>query len=190
MMRQEAIGLISEDKYLEQERTSEIKSEYFKGEVFAMAGASREHNMIVANLIAALVLQLKKRQCIVYPSDMRLKVEKSGLYTYPDVMVVCDKEKFLDEKEDTLLNPDVIIEVLSDSTEGYDRGEKFLNYRQIDSLKEYVMVWQKKRKIEKYSKANTLVWTLTETDENKQSILLDSIDCKLELIDIYDKIGI
>ncbi|HLC15340.1 MAG TPA: Uma2 family endonuclease [Thermodesulfovibrionia bacterium] len=187
-MQHEAIRLISEDEYLEQERASETKSEYFRGEVFAMAGASREHNMIVANIIAELVLQLKKRQCIVYPSDMRLKVEQSGLYTYPDVMVVCDKEEFSDKKKDTLLNPVVIIEVLSDSTERYDRGEKFFNYRQVDSLKEYVLVWQKRQKIEKYSRVNNTLWTLSETDDNNQSVLLDSIGCKLELVNVYDKV--
>ena len=189
-MQQEAIHLMSEEEYLEQERASETKSEYFRGEVFAMAGASREHNLITANIIAELVLQLKNKPCRVYPSDMRLKVERSGLYTYPDVMVVCDEEKFIDDKKDTILNPDVIIEVLSDSTESYDRGEKFFNYRQIDSLKEYILIWQKRKKIEKYSRVNSPLWTLTETDDNNQSISLDSIECKLELVNVYDKIEI
>ena len=189
-MQQEAIQLMSEEEYLEQERASKTKSEYFRGEVFAMAGASREHNLITANIIAELVLQLKNKPCRVYPSDMHLQVEKSGLFTYPDVMVVCDKEKFIDDKKDTILNPDVIIEVLSDSTESYDRGEKFFNYRQIDSLKEYILVWQKRKKIEKYSRVNSPLWTLTETDDNNQSISLDSIECKLELVNVYDKIEI
>jgi len=188
-MQQEAIRLISEDEYLKQEISSEIKSEYFRGEVFAMAGASMEHNLIVANIIIELGLQLKNKPCRVYPSDMRLKVEKTGLYTYPDVMVVCDKkEEFVDNKKNTLLNPDVIIEVLSDSTESYDRGEKFFNYRQLDSLKEYVLVWQKRQKIEKYSRVNSTMWTLTETDEQNQAILLDSIGCTLDMANVYDKV--
>ena len=187
-MQHEAIQLISEDEYLEMERASDTKNEYFKGEIYAMSGASRKHNLIVANLIMEIGLQLKNKPCRVYPSDMRLKVEKTSLHTYPDIMVVCGPERFVDEKEDTLLNPDVIIEVLSDSTESYDRGEKFLNYRQIDSLKEYVLIWQKQAKIEKYSRVNTTSWTLSETNETQQSISLDSIECTLDIASVYDKI--
>ncbi|QTA84550.1 Uma2 family endonuclease [Desulfonema magnum] len=188
-MRQEAkVPMISEAEYLDLERASETKNEYYQGEVFAMAGASRRHNIIVSNIIGRLNYQLIKKPCIAYPSDMRLKIEASGLYTYPDVMVVCGEEKFGDEKQETLLNPDVIIEVLSDSTESYDRGKKFENYRKLDSLREYVLISQNCRKIEKYARTEKRQWLLTESDEENPTIILESIGCELKLSEVYDKI--
>ncbi|QTA93322.1 Uma2 family endonuclease [Desulfonema magnum] len=186
-MQQQAVSMISEAEYIEQERTAEIKSEYYQGEIFAMAGASRKHNLIVANVIGELRYQLKNKPCRTYPSDMRLKTEATGLYTYPDVMVVCGDEKFTDERQDTLLNPDVIIEVLSDSTESYDRGRKFQNYRKVGSLKEYVMISQHCRKIERFHKNEKQQWVLTESDKENPSVFLESIGCELELSEIYDK---
>ncbi len=187
-MRQHAISYISEEAYLELESASETKNEYFNGEIFAMAGASRRHNLIVANVIISLGSQLKNKPCRVYPSDMRLKIEKTGLNTYPDVMVVCDEEEFTNEKQDTLLNPDVIIEVLSDSTEKYDRGEKFKQYRQLESLKEYVMISQNYRSIEKFFRDKNGQWILTEADEQNPFIVLESSGCRLEISDVYDKV--
>ncbi|MFP4346662.1 MAG: Uma2 family endonuclease [Desulfococcaceae bacterium] len=187
-MHHEKIESMTEAEYLDRERVAEYKSEFFSGEMFAMTGASRNHNLIVTNLIRELSGQLKKTPCRVYPSDMRLKVEKTGLYTYPDVMVVCGEHRFADtEKRDTLLNPDVIVEVLSDSTEKYDRGDKFAHYRRIDSLTEYLLISQKKPKIERYFKNSTGLWTLMETDDSRSEILLDSIGCTLSLEEIYDK---
>jgi len=185
-MQQKAFNYIFESEYVEMERNSETKSEYYNGEVFAMSGASEKHNLIVSNLIFSLQLRLKKTPCRVYPSDMRLKV-KTGLYTYPDIMVVCGNRKFDDEKSDTLLNPDVIIEVLSDSTENYDRGRKFQNYQQIDSLKEYVMISQHRQKTEKYSRNKKGNWMLAESDKDNPFIILESVGCKLEHSEIYDK---
>ena len=124
------------DEYLALERKAEYKSEYFGGEIFAMTGASRKHNLVAGNIFAALHLQLKKRPCEIYPSDMRVKVSPTGLYTYPDVAVVCGEPMFDDEQKDTLLNPTVLVEVLSKSTASYDRGEKFEHYRKIKSLAE------------------------------------------------------
>ncbi len=195
-MLQKEISGISEAEYLEYEMASEIKYEYYQGEIFAMAGASREHNLITANIIGELRNQLKKKPCRLYPSDMRLQIETTGLYTYPDVMVVCGEEKFLDEKENTLLrqssvtllNPDIIIEVLSDSTEGYDRGVKFSHYRKLRSLKEYVMISQRIRKIERYFRNEDQQWVLTETDDEHPAIILEAIDCKLDISEVYDKI--
>ncbi len=186
-MQHQAVSTIPEAEYLEQERASEIKSEYYKGEIFAMAGASRKHNLIVANVITTLNVQLKKKPCRTYPSDMRLKIKEMELYTYPDVMVVCGDEKFGDEKQDTLLNPDVIIEVLSDSTERYDRGRKFENYRKAESLKEYVMISQNCRKIERFYKNERGQWELTESDEENPLVFLESIGCELEISEVYDK---
>jgi Uma2 family endonuclease len=190
-MEHKAARFISENEYLAIESASDVKSEYFRGEVFAIAGATREHNIIVANVIAELIVQLKKRRCIVYPSYMRLKVQKTGLYAYPDGMIICDKkEVFADEKKTTLLNPDVIIEVLSDNTESYDRGEKFFHYRQLDSLKEYALIGQRRKKIEKYAKTTGPFWTLSETDDENSIMRLDSIGCQLDLANVYDKLEI
>jgi len=186
-MQQRAVSMIFEDEYLESEEISDIKHEYYQGEIFAMAGASRKHNLIVSNVITSLNIQLKKRACRVYPSDMRLKIETTGLYTYPDVMIVCGEERFSNEKENTLLNPDVIIEVLSDSTESYDRGKKFCNYRKLDSLKEYVLISDKCRKIEIYSRNKDNKWELTESSGNNPVISLESIGCMLDISDVYDK---
>ena len=151
-MQQNKTSEITEAEYLAEERKRPFKSEYFRGEVFAMVGASEKHNLIVANLITTLNMQLKGKPCRVYPSDMRLKIEKSKLYTYPDVMVLCGERQFVDEKNDTLLNPEVIIEVLSDSTESYDRGVKFEHYRTAPSLKEYILISQNDRKMKRYYK--------------------------------------
>ena len=116
-------------EYLALERKSETRNEYYNGEIFAMAGASREHNLIVGNLLRDIGNQLEDRPCESYPSDMRVSIEATGLYTYPDVAVVCGEPRFQDREVDTLLNPTVIIEVLSPSTEAYDRGVKFRHYR-------------------------------------------------------------
>jgi Uma2 family endonuclease len=182
-----AVEYISEAEYIEIERNSEIKHEYFDGEIFAMSGASRSHNLIVANVVIAIGNQLKKKPCRVYPSDMRLKIETTKLYTYPDAMIVCGQDKFDDDHKDMLLNPDVIIEVLSDSTESYDRGKKFENYRKIASLKEYVLISQDVRKIEKFLK-NGKFWIFAETDDDNSEMILESVGCSLNLDEVYDKV--
>ncbi|QTA84552.1 Uma2 family endonuclease [Desulfonema magnum] len=188
-MQQEAkVPMISEAEYLERERASETKNEYREGKMVAMSGASEKHCIIVVNVIGELGSQLKKKPCAAYLTNMRMKIERTGLYTYPDVMVVCGEEKFGDEKQDTLLNPDVIIEVLSDSTESYDRGKKFENYRKLDSLREYVLISQNSRKIEKYARTEKRQWLLTESDEKNPTIILESIGCELKLSEVYDKI--
>ena len=121
---------LSPQEYLAIERKSETRNEYYNGEMFAMAGASREHNLISVNLLRDIGNQLEDRPCEAYPSDMRVSIEATGLYTYPDVSVVCGEPRFEDREVDTLLNPTVIIEILSPTTEAYDRGFKFRQYRQ------------------------------------------------------------
>ena len=121
-------------EYLALERKADVRGEYLDGDMVAMSGGSREHNLIVTNIVRELSSQLKRKPCEVYPSNMRVKVSATGLYTYPDVVVVCDDPRFEDAHIDTLLNPAVIFEVLSDSTESYDRGAKFGHYRKILSL--------------------------------------------------------
>ena len=126
------------DEYLEIERNADFKSEYFNGEMFAMAGASEQHIAIVSNLTYLLVGQLKGRPCMTYSTDMKVKIAPTGLYTYPDVIVVCGELQFGDERRELLTNPTIIIEVLSKSTEAYDRGEKFDHYRTLASLSDYL----------------------------------------------------
>src|SRR5919199_1130147 len=127
---------LTPEQYLAIERKAEFKSEYYNGEMFAMAGASEPHNRIKDNLIGELHARLKVSACHSYSSDMRVKVSRTGLYTYPDIVIICGKPELEDAHGDTLLNPQVIIEVLSDSTEKYDRGKKFRHYKQIESLRE------------------------------------------------------
>lgn len=179
---------ISEAEYLDRERASETKHEYFEGEIFAMIGASEPHNLIVGNVVRELGNKLKKTPCRVYPSDMRLKIQKSGLYTYPDGMVVCEERELGDDRRDTLLNPDLIVEVLSDSTEAYDRGGKFAHYRTLDSLKAYLMISQNRRKMELYIKREDGAWTFTESGDEKPKIALTPFHCMLSHEEIYDKV--
>src|SRR2546427_2666626 len=131
------ISQLTEAEYLRLERQAELKSEYFQGEIFAMAGGSRAHSLIATNLLRELSGRLKASDCIVYNADLRVKVEATGLLTYPDISVVCGTQRFLDEQEDTLLNPTLVVEVLSDSTEAYDCGKKLEHYRQIPTCREY-----------------------------------------------------
>jgi Uma2 family endonuclease len=179
---------LSPAEYLEQERRADRKSEYFQGEVFAMAGASRRHGLIVTNLIRELGQQLKGRPCEVYASDLRLRVTPAGLYTYPDVMVVCGDVQFADDRKDTVLNPVVLIEVLSESTRDYDRGRKFEYYRTLPSLREYLTVAQDKPHVEHWTRQQEDRGMLVEFHNLSQIIPLESIACALPLAEIYDKI--
>src|SRR5436190_16681809 len=141
---------ITPQEYLELERKAATKSEYLDGEMFAMSGVLREHSIIVINITSELNSQFVERPCEVHGPDMRVKVSATGLYTYPDVAAVCGEPAFEDAHVDTLTNPQLIIEVLSDSTESYDRGKKFAHYRTIDSLREYVLVSQTECRIERF----------------------------------------
>ncbi len=180
---------LTPEEYLEIERKAEYKSEYFDGEIFAMAGARRNHNKIVGNLTGLVWQNLKGKDCEFYPSDMRVFIPKTGLYTYPDVVVVCGEPKFQDKVFDTLLNPTLLIEVLSESTESYDRGKKFQHYRSIESLREYVLVSQDEARIEKYVKQGDGFWVLSEAVGTNAKIKLDAIDCELALSEVFDKVN-
>lgn len=180
---------ISEEEYLTAERESLEKHEYFDGEIFQMSGASDKHNTINGNAFASLHFQLKKRNCKAYQSDMRVHIPKTGLYTYPGIVVVCGKPEFLsDEYLDTLTNPILIIEVLSDSTEGYDKGVKFDNYRSLDSLREYVLISQNSKRVIRYTKQTDGSWNLMDFIGDTTEIELSSIECTLLFEDIYDKV--
>lgn len=164
-----------------------MKSEYLDGEIFAMTGASRQHNLLSGNLYAAFRAQLRERGCEVYFSDMRVKVSATGLYTYPDVAVVCGDPRFEDAAVDTLLNPKVIVEILSPSTEGYDRGAKAEQYRALPSLTEYVLVAQDRIHVEHYLRQED-GWLLTETDRREDVVDLPSVGARLTLADVYDRV--
>ncbi len=174
-------------EYLAAERQATHKSEYVAGEVLAMSGASEAHNLIVANLIATLHQQLRQRDCRVYPSDMRV-VNPEKNFFYPDVTVVCGAPRFTDDRRDTLTNPTLIIEVLSDSTQDYDRGGKFAQYRRLASLQEYLVVAQTSPHIEHHTRQADGRWLLHETSDMTAVLTLASIGCQLPLAEIYDKV--
>jgi Uma2 family endonuclease len=181
---------ISPAEYLALERQAEYKSEYLNGDIFAMTGASRKHNLITGNMSAEFVRQLKGRSCEAYSSDMRVKVTATGLYTYPDVVVVCGEPQFEDDFVDTLLNPTVLVEVLSTSTERYDRIAKSSYYRTLDSLAEHLLVAQDKHRVEQYVRQPDGQWLLFDYRSLDNTVELKSIDCSLALRDIYDKVSI
>jgi len=177
-------------EYLEMERKAGYKSEYIHGEMIAMAGAGRNHNRIVLNVAASLHRQFRNRSCEAFSSDMRVRVPETGLYTYPDVVAVCDTPRFEDRETDTLVNPTVIVEVLSPSAEGYDRGAKFAHYRRIASLQEYLLISQHTPLIEHYIRQDRNRWQISETDNPEAVMDLPSIGCILKVSDIYEKIEV
>src|SRR5688572_9772274 len=179
---------LSPDEYLALERKAEIRSEYLDGDMVAMSGGSREHNLIVTNIVSELRTQLKGRPCEVYPSNMRVKVSVTGLYTYPDVVVVCGEPRFEDANVDTLMNPVVVIEVLSDSTASYDRGAKFGHYRKIGSLSEYLLVAQHEYRIEQYVRQPEGPWGRSEVRGLTGKLSLPSIPCSVNMTEIYERV--
>lgn len=180
--------LYTSAEYLEFERQSEVKHELINGEIFEMAGAVKRHNQISSNIVRLLGNQLLERECNVYSSDMRVKIALTENYTYPDVVAVCGEEIFEDEIEDTLLNPILIIEVLSKSTEGYDRGAKFECYQTIESFTEYVLISQEPFRVEQFVRKTQNEWTYFEFRKAEDVVKLNSIDCEISLQDIYHKI--
>lgn len=181
------VGL-TEEEYLRLDRESDLRHEYLDGEIVAMVGASREHNLITGNAHASLHGQLRKRPCELYANDMRVKVGTSGLYAYPDIVVTCDEPQFSDDTFDTLLNPTVLIEVLSPSTEGHDRGKKFQLYQKLRSLKEYLLIAQDTYHVDHFVRQGELNWLLTGYDGPDAMIHLPTIDCTLALANIYEKV--
>ncbi len=153
-----------------------------------MAGASESHNLIVMNVGASLHQQLRNRPCRVYPSDLRLKIPRTGLFTYPDLMIVCGEPQFEFDRRDVITNPIVLVEVLSNSTEAYDRGVKFEQYRTLESLRQFVLIAQDRVSIESFRKTEEGEWILSATGDLQQMHRLDSIECSLALADVYDKV--
>jgi len=180
--------LLTAEEYLAQERVAKYKSEFFQGGVFAVAGASRAHNVLVGRLLGEIYVHLKsnRKSCTVYPSDMRLHIPENSLYTYPDLTVVCGREYFLNDESDTLLNPVLIAEVLSKSTEAYDRGDKFRLYRSIESLREYLLVDTKKISVEVHRKNADGFWLLAgESQSLAGYVRLETIGMQLNMNDVY-----
>jgi Uma2 family endonuclease len=183
-MNSAALRRLSVDDYLAIERSAEMKSEFYDGEMFAMAGGSKNHNIIAVNLIGELRAALKGRPCQVFGSDMRVKVP-SGLYTYPDVGIVCGGTQMEGKSEDTLLNPVVLIEVLSDSTEDYDRGRKAKHYWSIPSLKEYILVSQNAAQIDRVVRETADRWTTTNLASLNGALSLAALNVSIPLAEIY-----
>ncbi len=180
----EPFKALTEEEYLAFERVSHVRHEYLRGHVFAMAGASREHNLLTGNVAGELRRQLKGKPCETYSNDMLVMVSKTGLYTYPDVVVVCGTPRFLDERRDTLLNPLLIIEVLSPSTEAFDRGDKFKHYRSLDSFGEYVLIARDKMSADHFVKRDG-IWFIEEVDREIRLVALDAL---LTFEEIYDRV--
>jgi Uma2 family endonuclease len=183
-----ATSHVTPEEYLALERGSELRHEYVDGQMVAMTGGSRNHALIVTNLGGELRQQLKGRACEVYTSDLRVQVSATGLYTYPDVVVVCGEPRFEDPHLDTLLNPTVIIEVLSPTTEPYDRGRKFEQYRTLESLREYLLVSQDHPLVEQFLRQEADAWLFTEVSGLDQTVSLPSIECQVALAEIYHKV--
>jgi Uma2 family endonuclease len=180
---------LTEEEYLKIERAAEFKSEFHDGRMYAMSGGSSAHALIIPNLAAELRQALRQKPCLVYVTELRLRISPRGSYTYPDVTVVCGPSKFADDRKDTLLNPTLIVEVLSPFTEAHDRGLKFAQYRQIDSLQEYGLVSQTEPRVEIFRRQASGDWLLSESTGLDASVRFDSVGCQIALSEIYHQVS-
>lgn len=188
IMEKPAPQYYTPEEYLAMEETADFKSEYYQGEIFAMTGGSLNHDRITGNLYINLSLGLKGKKCEVFSSDIRVWIESQRLFTYPDVTVVCGKPGLYEKRNDTITNPLLLVEVLSESTQNYDRGQKFFLYRAIESLKEYVLVDQYQFQVEHFSKAEDGRWVLTEYHNAEGMLSIPRLGFRISLQDIYDKV--
>ena len=187
-MASNPISRLTEEQYLAIERAAEFKSEFLDGEMFAMSGVSFQHGRLQVNLTLELGVRLRGTGCEVVLSDVRVRVSKSGMYTYPDISVVCGKPVLADDYQDNLLNPAVLFEILSPSTEKYDRGLKFQNYRTIESLKDYILVDQAQIRIEQYTRQADNTWTLRDYQHSDEELKIVSIGVSIPLNRIYERV--
>lgn len=179
----------SPEEYLAFERGTDARHEYLDGHVYAMAGESIEHSRICVNVAGELRARLKGSPCEVLSPNMKVVTSPSGLFSYPDVVVVCGAPQFYDERRDTLTNPTIVFEVLSPSTEAYDRGEKFLRYRtQVETLREYVLISQHRPLVERFARQADGSWSYSSSASLDETVELVSIDCRLPLSEIYDRV--
>ena len=177
------------EEYLAAERQADTKSEFHDGEILAMTGASYAHNLVVANVIRELGAQVRSTPCAVLPSDLRVWIEASRRYVYPDVTVVCGEPELTDADPDALVNPTLLVEVLSEATRNYDRGEKFEHYRTLGSFAEYVLLAQDRPHCEHYVRQADGSWVFTETSNLDDTIALTTIGCELALREAYDRVS-
>lgn len=187
-MASASANYISEKEYLVLDTDSDIRYEYADGEIFAMAGASRNHNLIALNTSTSLNVQLRDRPCEVYQSDMRVQTKENSAYRYPDIVVVCAEPIFADTNPVSLINPTLIIEVLSDSTAEKDYEQKSREYRQMPSVQEYVLISQTTARIQRYLKQDDFNWLYTDLVGLNQQLHLQSIDCTLEFSEVFRRI--
>jgi Uma2 family endonuclease len=180
---------LTPEQYLEIERAAESKSDYYDGYMYAMSGGSLGHAVVIGSLIRALGNTLMKRPCTVATSDLRLGVGSGRLYTYPDAIVFCGEAKLADDHNDILLNPTIIAEVLSPSTERYDRGIKFAQYRTIETLQEYALVWQSEPRVEVFQRQPDGRWLMSDFAGLDAVCKFESLDCSIALSDIYHNVS-
>lgn len=173
-------------EYLEMENEALEKHEYYKGEIFAMSGAGARHNIISVNILISLGISLKGKKCRPYGSDMRVNIPENSLFTYPDISIFCGEVITLREDENTAIQPTVIIEILSPSTRNYDRGEKFMLYRAIPSLKEYILVDSESIHVEHFAINKEGLWQLKEHNTSQEKIFIETLDLRLPLKEIYE----
>jgi Uma2 family endonuclease len=176
------------EEYLASEEQAQGKSEYVQGRIYALAGGSVNHNRITSSVNAQLHLALQNMPCEAFSSDMRLLVTENGLYTYPDAMIVCGGPEFPPDRNDTVTNPSVIVEVLSPSTQDYDRGQKFESYRSIPTLRDYILIHQDRVYIEHYQRLEAGRWLLTELNDVDSTLVLDSLGVSLSLHRNYQRV--
>src|SRR5918911_1420325 len=176
-------------EYLALERESDARHEYLDGQVYAMAGESLAHSQVCVNLLGELRAQLRGRDCQALSPNMKVQSGDAGLYAYPDATVVCGEPVFSDERGDVLTNPDVIVEVLSPSTEAYDRGEKFFRYRQLETLSDYLLVAQDRPRVEHYTRQPDGLWLLSTVVDLTSEVHVASVGCKLRLSELYDRVA-
>lgn len=188
MSLRRALAVFTPEEYLALERQSEIRHEFLDGTVYAMAGESPTHSAICFNLAGALHPQLRGTNCRGFSPNMKVRAGESGLYAYPDLAVACGEAFFHDRHGDVLLNPVVIFEVLSRSTETYDRAEKFERYKAIETLADYVLVSQDRPRLEHFSRQPDGTWSRSELTGADAALVLESIDCRVTLADVYDRI--
>jgi Uma2 family endonuclease len=179
---------LTPEQYLELDRASEVRNEYYQGRMWAMSGGTVPHATVIGNLNRELSIALKKRPRMVFTSDLRVRVAAEGLYTYPDLAVVCGEPRLLDGRKDTLLNPALVVEVLSPSTEAYDRGFKAAQYRGIESLQEYALVSQTEPRVEVFRRQDGGHWLLTESVGMDAACSFESVGASVPLAEIYDKV--
>jgi Uma2 family endonuclease len=188
-MSVQPVPRLSFDDWLAAERAmTDARSEFVDGEVFAMTGATEAHNLIATNVVRELGTQFRRRPCYIYAGDMKVRVDAANIGAYPDVMAVCGERSFHDQRRDTITNPTLIVEILSDSTEAYDRGDKFSHYRRLPSLRTYLLLSQHRVSAELYVRQDDGLWLLSTYESLSETVPLESVGASLALAEIYDKV--